>query len=106
MLAKGPDSSLFIKKQTEEPAKDADADGFAPVSASAAKKNKKLYESALKKKQKQAELAAKAQEDEGKDDKRLEDSKKIVLVEPKGSYNKVSRLIPAAKCKICSRCRL
>jgi asparaginyl-tRNA synthetase len=90
MLAKGTESSFFVKKQTEEPAKDADADGYAPISTSASKKAKKLYEAALKKKQKQAEMASKAQEEEGKDDKRLEESKKIVLPEPKGTYNKVS----------------
>ena len=91
MLAKGPDSSLMIKKTGEEAAKDADADGYAPISASGAKKVKKAYEGALKKKQKQSEQASKAQADEGSEEKRLEESKKIVLAEPTESYKKVSR---------------
>lgn len=90
MLGKGQDSSLFVKKSGEEQAKDADADGYVPISASASKKAKKLYETAMKKKQKQAEQAGKSQEDELRDDKRLEDSKKIVLEEPTGTYKKVS----------------
>ena len=89
MLAKGPDSSVFIKKSGEEAAKDADEDGYVALTASGAKKAKKAYEVALKRKQKQTEQASKAQADEGNEEKKLEESKKIVLEEPKGDYKKV-----------------
>lgn len=93
LLGKGQEFSLFIKKSGEEPAKDADSDGYAPISTSASKKAKKGYEVAMKKKQKQSEQASKPQEEDVKDEQRLEDSKKIILEEPTGTYKKVSRRI-------------
>jgi asparaginyl-tRNA synthetase len=90
LLAKGVDSSIFVKKTGEEAAKDADADGYAPISKSAGKNAKKTYESAIKKRQKQSEAAVKAQAIEGNEAQKLEESKKIILDEPKGHYKKVS----------------
>lgn len=91
MLAKGPDSSIFIKKLEKEPAKDADEDGYTPISTNGGKKAKKMYDGAVKKLAKQSEMASKAQVSEGNEERRLEESRQVVLEEPKGFYKKVRR---------------
>ena len=48
MLARGPDVSILSRKD----------EGYEPLSASGVKKAKKLYDMAIKKKQKAAELAS------------------------------------------------
>lgn len=97
-LAKGQDVSIFVKRAPqpskageEEVSKDAaaDADGYAPISASGVKKAKKLYEIALKKKKKQEEQTAKQQESAGSDEKRLEESKSVVLEKPSGDFKRI-----------------
>lgn len=57
---------------------------WQPVSASAQKKAKKLYEQHQKKLARQAELADKEKEKEALELKKLEEAKKIVLAEPAG----------------------
>ncbi|PWN50146.1 asparaginyl-tRNA synthetase [Violaceomyces palustris] len=96
LLSAGPNSSIFVKKvlvEGEAPAEGVDADGYAPISAAGAKKAKKGYEVALKKQKKAQEQAEKEKEKEGQEDKKLEESKKIVLEEPAGAE-------PAKKIKI------
>ncbi|GAK66329.1 asparaginyl-tRNA synthetase [Moesziomyces antarcticus] len=90
LLAKGQDASVFVKKADATPGQDGvDADGYAPISASAAKKVSKLYATALKKKEKASEQAAKDEAQAAHDEKRLEDSKKIILEEPSSSAKKI-----------------
>lgn len=93
-LAKGTNVSVFIKKAASNKDEDvapqqADADGFVALTASGLKKAKKLYEGALKKKKKQEEQASKQKEDAGNDEKRLEESKAVVLDVPEGPYEKI-----------------
>lgn len=101
MLAKGAEISILFKKSGEEAAKDADADGYAPLTASASKKARKVHEALMKKKQKQSEQLSKAQAEEGNEEKKLEDSKKILLKEPEGSYRKVRKEVPIAMQRVC-----
>lgn len=74
MNARGAQIQLFTKK--------ADADGYEPLSASGVKKAKKMYEMALKKKQKSAENASQEAERAAQEQKKLEESKKIILSPP------------------------
>lgn len=94
----GRPGSLFWRKPVEEgqeAPKDQDSNGYTPISGAGLKKAKKAYEAEQKKKQKAAEREsqqATATEKDGgvMDEKKLEDSKKIVLEEPKGEAKKVS----------------
>lgn len=55
---------------------------YLPITPSAQKKAKKLYELHLKKEAKAAELKAKEKEKEGQENKKLEDAKRVLLTEP------------------------
>ena len=83
MLARGPDVSILSRKD----------EGYEPLSASGVKKAKKLYDMAIKKKQKAAELASQEAERAEQDKKKLEESKKVVLDVPSE---------PAKRIKICA----
>lgn len=92
MLALGSEISLFVKKSGAEGDKEeggADADGYAPISGAGLKRAKKGLEAAQKKKKKQEEASSKTQDAEETDAKKLEESKSVVLEEPKGDYQKV-----------------
>lgn len=95
LLGKGQDAAVFVKRAAkpanEEEGKEdgADADGYAPASASGLKKAKKLYEQTLKKKKKQEEQAKQQDVDGNEDKKRLEESKSVVLDKPTEEYKKV-----------------
>ncbi|KAG9119216.1 hypothetical protein FRC07_005848, partial [Ceratobasidium sp. 392] len=81
----GADAAVFIRK--------APADEYAPISGAALKRAKKGLEQ-LKEKAKKAEaLAAKAEQDRLREEKKLEESKKIVIKED-------TSLPPAVKTKI------
>lgn len=92
MMAKGSEISLFVKKTPAEGEKEeagADADGYAPISGAGLKRAKKGLEAAQKKKKKQEDASSKAQDAEETDAKKLEESKNVVLEEPKGDFQKV-----------------
>lgn len=72
MLARGAEVSVLVKK----------GDAYEPLSASGVKKAKKLYDMAIKKQQKAAELAAQEAARAQADQARLEESKKIVIEPP------------------------
>lgn len=76
MTARGPDVSIMVRKGEGE---------YEPLSASGVKKAKKLYDLALKKKQKAAELAAQEAERAAQETKKLEESRKIVIEPPAGA---------------------
>ncbi|KAN0062680.1 asparagine--tRNA ligase [Thecaphora frezii] len=83
LLAKGQNASVFVKKADAAPgAEGVDADGFAPISTSASKKVAKLYQAALKKREKAQEQALKESQKAGDEDRKLEESKKVVLEQP------------------------
>lgn len=81
----GPEVAIFIRKTP--------ADEYAPISGAALKRAKKGLE-ALKEKAKKADTAAaKAEQDRLREEKKLEESKKIVLTED-------TSLSPATKVSI------
>jgi asparaginyl-tRNA synthetase len=100
-IARGTtDVELFIRKKedvTSEPSTHTPAGTTAsisqspwhPVTTSAVKKGKKLFEQHQKKIARAAELAEKEKDKEGAENKKLEDSKKIVLEEPSTSAKKI-----------------
>jgi len=93
-IAKGTSSlALFVRKPEDtkaEPSTHTPAGSVAsveqapyqPISPTAQKKAKKLYDLHLKKEAKAAELRAKEKEKAGQENKKLEEAKQIVLVEP------------------------
>ena len=90
LLAKGQDASVHVKKADAVPgAEGVDADGYAPITSSAQKKVTKLYQAALKKKEKAQEQADKDKAKTGDEEKKLQDSKKIVLQQPSTPAKKI-----------------
>ncbi|KAK0526507.1 asparagine--tRNA ligase [Tilletia horrida] len=92
MMKKGPDAAIFTKKAAGDDAAggpEADADGYIPITKSATKKAKSLWEQQKKKLRKQEELAAKEKESQQVDSVRLENSKSIVLEKPSTPAQKI-----------------
>lgn len=80
MLARGSDEiSIFTKKTTEQ------GSAYEPLSASGVKKAKKLYEGAVKKAKKAAEQADADRQRAEADERRLEESRKVVISPPAGA---------------------
>ena len=80
MLARGSDEiSILTKKTTEQ------GSAYEPLSASGVKKAKKLYEGAVKKAKKAAEQADADRQRAEADERRLEESRKVVISPPAGA---------------------
>lgn len=100
-IARGTEVDLFIRKKDDvvpsEPSTHTPAGTTAslsqspwhPVTPSAVKKAKKLYDQHLKKQARAAELAEKEKEKAGLENKKLEESKSIVLEEPSTPAKKI-----------------
>lgn len=100
-IARGTDVDLYIRKKEDvtpsEPSTHAPLGTVAslsespwhPVTPSAVKKAKKLYDQHQKKQARAAELAEKEKEKAGSENKKLEESKNIVLVEPETAAKKI-----------------
>lgn len=100
-IARGTDVDLYIRKKEDitpaEPSTHTPVGSTAslsespwhPVTPSAVKKAKKLLDQHQKKQARAAELAEKEKEKAGSENKKLEESKNIVLVEPKTPAKKI-----------------
>ncbi|KAE8224744.1 hypothetical protein CF319_g2403 [Tilletia indica] len=97
MMKKGPDAAIFSKRAPAEEAaataggaaSDADADGYVPITKSATKKAKSLWEQQQKKLRKAEEIAAKEKESQQLDSQKLENSKTVVLEKPSTEVLKI-----------------
>ena len=100
-IARGTEVDLYIRKKedsvvaepsTHTPAGSATSlstSPWHPVTPSAVKKGKKLYDQHVKKQARAAELAEKEKEKAGQENKKLEEAKSIVLVEPSTPAKKI-----------------
>ncbi|KAK0567051.1 asparagine--tRNA ligase [Tilletia horrida] len=90
MLKKGPNASIFTKRAAgDKDTTDTDSDGYTPITKSATKKAKSLWEQQQKKLRKAEEAAAKEQDAAQLDSAKLESSKSVVLEKPTTPVKKI-----------------